>query len=411
MARRSGYVLPLDPIDDAMREDRQTLADNLTEALAQLSDVEQGALKGILYRIPIPNGKYEWIRDVYPAAPPSPPFDMSDIMRSLKEEIGGGDYALRLMADNKVRRTVHFSIMRDRVDPAAAAKKDEGTSLSMFQLMMTQQADSRREAQASADRQMQMMQQANQQTMQMFAAMSSQTTAILTAMMANREKVTDLVPLFSAMQPPQGGMKDAVETLVALKGLLPGEGGGGGFDPDDLVGSAVKLAGPLLAAGGRMLQQRQAAGHEALAEPAQALALPGAPGPLQLTMNPAPDDPVERVLRHIRDDVLFMFRRYDPELAAEAVYARIEAAGVGEQELNDLVAAFYASPDWIEDLAARGLDLRSDRAWAADFLQGLVAVHTSPVPGGGDDHTGGNGGSTPDAGEDGAPGAGGIAAH
>jgi hypothetical protein len=73
MARRPSNVLPDfmgDPLTQAVRDDREAIGEALADALENLANLDQGTIKGILYRIPIQNGKYEWIKDVYP------PFDI-----------------------------------------------------------------------------------------------------------------------------------------------------------------------------------------------------------------------------------------------------------------------------------------------------------------------------------------------
>jgi len=407
-----------EPAPFAALERRQDLdiANEIERITAAIKDFADEEIRCAIFMKPGSGvGAWTWCDDA------TLPIDLPAIMAEMKERFGPGNYELRVTAKGRVRANSTFSIAKEKAAPAGlapAAKNDDSSTMTLFQIMLAQQADARREAQQQADRQMQIMQQSNQQTMQLFAAMSQQTTAMMTAMMGGREKASDFLPLLTAMQPQQSGMKDAVETLVALKGLLPGEGGGGGgFDADDLVGSAARLAGPVLGAIGRAVQQRQtppANGHELAAEPTAPLTLPGGPAPLAIAAPVAadPSDPVQRVLRHIADDVIFMFARgYDPALAAEAVYGRFETAGVGEQELNDLVAAFYASPDWIADLAARGVDLRADRQWAQDLLQALVSIHTSPLPGGEHHDPERGGGGEADASGHGAPGAGGVEAH
>lgn len=370
MARtpRPSAVFPqADPLDDAVNADRETIADALSGVLEALSGVDQGTIKGILYRIPVPNGKYEWIRDVYP------PFDLSDIMRSLKEDIGGGDFALRIMAEGKPRKTIHFSIMKEK-QPLMTEKQNGGDTMMLIQMMMQQSAEASRQAQAAADRQMQMMMAGNQQSTQMMLG-------LVTAMMGGREKVADLVPLFAAMQqkPDNGGLLETLTVLKSAKEIFGGEPAAEKFNPDDLVGSALKLAGPIAGAVGRAFSNRGGQG-----EAAEAPQDPGGhPPPLMLPSapQPAPGGTGQYpVLDLIRDDVLFMFKRnHDPARAADVVYDTIEAANVSEDALNELVAAFTLSPDWLTDLANEGIDLRSRPEWAQQFLTALVGIHTDAL--------------------------------
>lgn len=409
MARRPSRLIAQpdelldDPLDQAVRDDRQNAADQLALALEALGAVDQATIKGILYKIPVPNGKYEWIRDVFP------PFDLSEIMRSLKEEVGGGDYALRLMAENKVRRTVHFSIMRDRQDNSGLVKPRDGVGelLPLILQMATQ----------SSDRQMQMMMTMSSQAQAASAQQTQMMVAMITAMMGSQGKPTDLLPLIAAMREGQdkgGGMKEAIETLAAAKGLFGDSGGG--LDADDLVGSALKLAGPVAGAIGRAVQARQEqaqlpppADYQVEPAPGGALMLPGAdPGqPVGLPANPAPIR--HPIIELVREDVTFMFRRgYDPETAAELVLDRLEASGVSEEQVGGLVAQIAVEPDPWAALAGYGVDLRANLLWGEQFLQALARLHADP--GGYDDDTAGGTGDQADVALDGSPSTRGVAA-
>lgn len=386
-----------DPLDDAVTQDRESIADALLQTLEQLGSVDQGTIKGILYRIPIPNGKYEWIRDVYP------PFDMSEIMRSLKEDIGGGDFALRIMAEGKVRKTLHFAIMKDKM-PLVAPQKDGSDMMAMFGMMMQLQT-------ASSDRMMQMMMNSQQ-------SQSSLLAAVLPAMMGGREKAADFIPLLAAMrgnEPPGNPMKEALETLTMAKGLFAGSGEGGpGFDADDLVGSVLKIAGPVAGAVGRAIQDRRAQNGAVAESPVQSESAAPLmiPAPRPELHDPNPAKPASRfpILDLIREDVLFMFKRnHDPARAAEVVFDTMDAHDVAEDDINGLVAAFSLSPDWLAELASEGIDLRSRPEWAEQFINALVLIHANA---GGDDDAGERDeGRAPDVGDDGETGARRLAAN
>lgn len=374
-----------DPIEEAVRDDKFNVADALAIELEKLGGIEQGTIKGILYKIPVPNGKYEWIRDVYP------PFDMSDIMQSLKDEFGGGDYALRLMAEGKVRKTLHFSIMRTTTSLVANKRDDSSDMLGMFQLMSAQQQAASAAQMQSTQGMMQMMMQQGQQSNQMMIAM-------ITAMMGNQGKPADMLPLITAMTASKdnGGLKEMVETLAVLKGLTdPAKESA--FNADDIVGSVLKIAGPVAGAVGRaasgvMASRRQQGEGAPQGQPIQLqdqptpLEFPTLPNPTHAALPspvtaPGPAGPAG-LIALIRPDVNYFFgRRHDVELAAEAVYGVISAAldsgQVSEADLNDMVTAFMGSPDWIGELAGTGVDLRADPAWAQAFLFALVSEHTN----------------------------------
>jgi hypothetical protein len=389
-------VEPNDPLQDAVNADRENVADALLAVLDQLGSVDQGTIKGILYRIPIPNGKYEWIRDVYP------PFDMSEIMVSLKEDIGGGDYALRLMAEGKVRKTLHFSIMKDRT-PLVSEKKSDSSEIMPLMLQMMQ---------GSADRQMQMMMQMNQQSQAMFAQMNQSQqqmmATLIPAMMGGREKTSEMLQAFAAMQPRDtgGGLKETLELLTVSKGLFsPGEEKPG-LDMDDLVGSGLKLAGPVIGALGKAFSARGGAAINPAHIVPEAQDYTEGPAPLMLPHGDATQFPPHPVLDLIRDDVLYTFsRNHDPERAAELVFDTLDAAQVSEDQINELVAAFAVSPDWLTELAGYGIDLRSRPEWASAFLAALVAIHSNAIEP--DDSERGSGDAA-DVANNGAAGAGGL---
>lgn len=374
MARRAITINPdnIDPIDGAVQDDRMSIADQLGEVLEGLSGIDQGSIQGILYRIPVPNGKFEWIRDVYP------PFDLSDIMRSLKEEIGGGDYALRIRAEGKIRKTINFSIMKERNHQSLMTKDTNNDGMmTMFQMMMAMQNENARASQAAADRQMQMMMQSNQQSTQMMLGM-------VTAMQGNREKMSDVIPLFAAMRPEpvqSGGMKEAIETLVSAKALFSDSSGSGGagFDPEgSMIENGVKMIGPLIGGVQRMLENRRADPQQQIQQvqtvtpvPEQVFSLPANPSPPVPSASPYP------VLDLIGPEVLFLFQRGRSfELAAETAMALIDEAQVPEEQINELVAAFTVSSDWIADFAKYGVDLSSNRGWADGFLNTLLQLYT-----------------------------------
>lgn len=390
-----------DPITGAIIEDTAATADQLVDILEQLRGYEVGDIKGVLYKVPKGGGKYEWIEEV------APPFKPGEMMEMLKERFGGGDFQLRIFAKGRIAKNVQFSIAAER-SPLVAPDTGKADTMTLFQIMMAQQADARRDSQAAADRQMQMMAQQQATTMQMFATMSQQTTALMTAAFGSREKISDLA---AVLRPPQEGNKltETLEVLKTAKGLFAGSEGGG-FDPDDLVKSAASLAGPVIAAAGRYVQERrqtpqvEGMDYTALPAPEGQLMLPGVP-----PAEPAPGVQFHPVISVIRDDVLFLqSRNANVELAAELVLERLEENGVTEGQVNELVAQVSQAPDPWAALAALGLDVRGNIVWAARFLQALSELQADP--GGDADDTGGGGGGALHLADDGDPGASGVAA-
>jgi len=399
----------VDPVDEAMTEDRKGLAEELAGVLAGLEGIASETIRGLIYKIPQANGKFHYVRDVYP------PFDPPEIMASLKEEYGGGDYQLRIMVDKKIRKNINFSILENRNAPLIAPAKSDSSD--MIAILMQMNAASKSDMMQMMQMQMQMAQASQQSQMAML-------TALLPAMMGNKEKTSELLTSFAALSQggkDSGGMKEAIETLVAAKSLFSGDGGDkGGFDPDDsMVSNALKLAGPLLGGLARSVQERGAK-----QETVQLLPQPGNPGvthmpPQPVLMPPsipANIDPPNTddapspfpVLDLIREDVLFFFRRgYDAEVAAENVLDILDKNQVEDEALTDVIAAFTVSANWIEDLAGYGIDLRANPVWANTFLSSLVTLYTAPR--GEDDYSGGGTGGAQDAANHGGLGAEGLA--
>jgi hypothetical protein len=397
-------ILTIDPLDGAVFSDAVAVAESLAETLQALAGYDQGSIKAVLFRKPTNGlGAFEWIEEV------SPPFDMTAIMQSLKDRYNGGKYRMQIFAGGKTRKNIEFAIAND---PNAMVKTSTGGGAAdmatMFQMMMTMQMEAGRESRAASDRMMQMMMQSSQQM----------TTVLVTAM-GGREKAADFIPLLAAMRSepsPGSNMKETVETLVALKGLLPNGDGGGGFDADDIAGSVMRLAGPVAGALGKAFERRgqaqpQVNGHAEAPAPL-ALSFDAPAGNRVDDTGALPGPALDPVLQLIRPDVAYYFARrnvYSAEEAAGAVYDVLTAAGVSEDQFNELAAAFTLSADWKSDLAAQGIDLRGDPAWADAFLAALVAVHTADDAERDQDHPGGEPGDAGDAGGNGPAGAGGVA--
>ena len=353
---RTTILEPMDdPVGETMLNDQEQVADELAEVLANLGEVDQGRVKGTLYLVTRGTGRFEWIKDIYP------PFDWSAIYADLKAEVGGGDFQLRLTVQGRrgVLRNIPFSIMKDRT-PATPPKGQDtellalliqsmnGSKSDMMQMMLAMnQAQA-----ASSDRMMQMM------------------GMLIPAMMGQQMKPGDLVAMMATMREnPSGGMKDTLDLLTTAKGLFGDGGGGDKFDPDDLVGSLVRGAGPVLGAVAKAVtgtRQDQPPPQAQLPDYTRTDA-PG--GALQLAPRPPGVEVVARaatgvepragtgkwpILDLVRDDVLFAFRRgHDPDQAADLVMATLDREGVEESAINDLVGAFIAAgADWPEQLAA-----------------------------------------------------------
>jgi hypothetical protein len=392
--RRSGPPIPAgppDPLALAMIQDAQGLAGDLSDVFAAIRGYDASQIYGILYKKPEGvrigyQGKFQWIEDL------AAPFDFTEIYTSLKARFGGGDYRMTIMCAGKLAKQHEFSIYGPAINlPAPGAPltpaNDAMKPGDMLALMMTQAAEARREAQ---DQQRFFMEQQSARDARMMQVLATVVPVVAPLLFGNREKLSDVLTLMQASR-PDNNLKETVETFAALKTLFGGEGGAApppGFDPDDIVGSIGRLAGPILGAAGRAFNGREAAQPAQLAAPAGdgLLHLPGPPpGGFEVNPTPAADAPRLPVLELVKPHVAYFFSAHlDPGLAAEAVADIMARAQVTEADLNGLVASFTLSADWLADLAAQGLDLRSDAAWANEFLAQLVSFWNDSHGDGGD---------------------------
>lgn len=414
-----GELLNLDPLDAATFSDQIETAGELSGMFDALRAYDQNTIKGVLFRKP-PNGlgKYEWIEDL------GWPFDMSAIMGSLKAHWGGGAYRLQILAGTpqKTRKVVEFNIADDGKSKTGTDPFGMGSPNMMMAFMQMQQENSRM-AQAAADRQSNMM-------MTMMQNSTQQMIGMMTAVMGNREKAADFLPLLTAIrgdEPKRDSIKDTVETFATLKGLFKdGDTSGlGGLDADGLVDGALKFAGPIAGAIGKAFEARgrrlngpsspdgSDAASEALTglEPAaRPLMLARPATPALVTPREHPEEPTGRfpILNAVRPDIAYFFgRRHDPELAAEAVVSVLADVPGAEEMVNELVRSFAVSSDWKADLAAEGIDLRADPEWADHFLAALVSEWTDLERD--TDHPERGAGDADDAEGDGEAGAAGVA--
>lgn len=394
------------PFRDALLRDSENVAEQFASIVEEFGGTSDGSVKGHLYKVQR-SGKFEWIGEYWP------PFDQAEIFREVRENYNGGDFQMRIMVQGRrgVQKTLTFAV-------APAPHRDHApkdNSGEMFPLMMQMM-------QGSSDRQMQMMMQMSQQSQAMFAQMNqsqqAMMAALIPAMMGGREKTSDIVQMVAALKgDDKGGMAGMFEAMKSAKELFGGGGDGGGLDADDLVGSAVKLAGPIMGALGRVAEQRRGVEpppqtvtplhvqpqHRALAVPAPEAA------PLALDL---PEHAPSRfpLLDIVRDDVLFNFGKgRSADFTASVVMELLDERGTSEAEFNELIAAFTLSPDWLSDLAAEGIDLRSQPEWANAFLAELVRLYADVDDG--DEHPERRDGGDGDAGDDAKAGAAGVDGH
>lgn len=395
-----------DPLADAQLAGQAGVAEQLSRVLESLQGFDQGSVMGYLYRKPpLGVGKFEFAERMVP------PTDPGELLEGVKEKYGGGDYRLQVFAGGKTRGNCEFSVMgppKPIVAPGAPpAAADPMAGGGLLAMMLNMQAESRRE---SMDQQRFFMEQQQARTTALLQAAGIAIPVLAPLLFGNREKLADIIALMNANKPVPNNLKETVETITLVKGLFGDGDKPAGFDPDDMVGSIARLAGPMIGAAGRAFNGRGAPGGQG-EEPPPAFG----DGTLQLPppdpRAPAPTpgaQPANPVLALIRPHVLYFYSAsLDPGLAAEAVVDIMQRAGVGDGDLNDLVAAFTLAADWKGDLAAQGIDLRANPEWADDFLNELVAAWTDRDRHG--DDTAGRGGGVGDAPSHAQPGQEGIA--
>lgn len=379
-----------DILDKATETDLQETAGDLADVLADLRGLSGSDVQVLVYKIPKggPRGGWEYVMTI------TPPIDTSELMDGLRNDWGAGDYALRVRAAGKIKSTKFISIAASKSAPAITPSKNDNNEL--LQILLAQNAASKSDMMQMTTLMMQSQQASQQQMMQLM-------TVLLPAMMGGKEKTSELLTAFATLQnmgDKGGGMKEAIETLVAAKSLFGGgESGGSNLDLDDnMIGNALKIAGPLLGGLAKTVSERGQQQQVTVLPPVQPH-VPPQPVPVMLPNGGevAIPDQVSRfpVLDLIKDDVLFLFnRQHDPELSAEVVIETLEKHQVEEAAISDVIAAFAVSPNWIEELASEGIDLRSNPVWANQFLSALVSLYTAPS--GDDDDTGGGTGGAKD---------------
>ena len=366
-----------DAFEEVMDNDRQSTADDLAAALDAFNAVTGSNVKATVFRIPKGVGKWEWCLEI------QPPVDTGELMGVLKNEFGPGDYAMRVWADGRVRTTKHFSIAVTKTLGQAPPRNDNNEILPLLiQQMQASKTDTMQmmtmmmqQSSASSDRQMQMM------------------MGMMTAMMGGKDKTSEVMAAlapFMHRDAPANTMKDTIETLAAVKGLL-GNGDAGSSDDGimglvksaaPMIGDAFKGLGDFAAAKRAEAEQRhiittQPAGYVApLSEPGRIL------GPAPAPMVPQPEAPMlgmPPVLALIKDDILFMFRRgYDPQLAADALFDILNKNGVKFEDVQPIIEGLpQAGPEqWVPFLASFGIDLSSNIVWAQSVLENLVGCYT-----------------------------------
>lgn len=401
MARRRTQVIEedLDPVEGTLLEERQRQASSLSEALEGLDEFESTGASFKVYKMPRGGGtKYEWCMDI------QPPFDSAELLTYIKDKWGPGDYCIRVYVSgpgggSKAQR--NFSIAQElRVEKPQASDLGMKEFLPlMLQMMQSNQAAQ----QQSADRQMQMMLAMMTNNQQAMAQAQQAQATMLTAVLGSKEKPAEILASLAPFMPKEKatGFGEFAEMLKTAKELM------GGNTEKDLTETLIDGAAKALPA--LMEGLRPPPQHVQLSDITRQ---PGGNGVSGRPMIEAPsmETPVNTrfpVLSLIRQDVLFYFTRgMEPDFAAEGIFEVLQKSNVTEADLAGVVIAFQSSANWLDDLAAEGIDLRTNPVWATEFLNGLVALYR-----GEDDHTGGSAGGSGHAHDNGAAGAMGQSAN
>jgi hypothetical protein len=421
MARRTTIIEPEDAIDGVSREDTEEIAVQLSDLMSELRSVTTDDSDIIVYKAMEKGGKWAYIKTL------QPPIETNSLLEDLRVEWGGGEYFFRVRAKGKIVTTKRIVLAGDPT-PKKQEQSNGGEIRELLPLLLN---TSQKASSDNMTMMMAMMSESRAASERQSSMMMGMFTAIIPALVGGK---TDPAQMFasiaSAMQsmkpdpPTGGGMKDTLELLATAKGLF-GDGGGGGGS-DDIFTAGLKTFGPAVAealtrgggasAGGSPSQGAPLALPHMRANPnppmvpayrPRSVGVPipatgmGPPREMPETL-PAGDVPAgspEAILSLIREDVLFLAgRNYPPDLAAEAVLHKISEAQITTEQVNALVIRFAASPDWLSDLAAHGIDLRQRAQWANAFLGELVQQFTDNS--GGDTDSAGEGGRETDASQD-----------
>jgi len=356
----------LDPIDEVMTGDRQQTAVELGEALDTIRSLSGSDVEVLVYKVGSGmNAKWQHCKTIVP------PIDDQGLLEELRTEFGGGDYALRVRQGGKIKTTKHLSIALPK-SATAAPVKDSGNTELMMMLM--------RQSESSKSDMMQMMMAMNQAQQQSQQTMMTAVMGVITAIIAKPEKdpFSVLPTLMEMSKPKETSLSDTLDVLSKAKGLLGGgEGGGGDSSITGLIGEGLRTLGPVV---GELVNQRQQAQQvqirDVTASQQARGEMPQHPQIAQQTTERYP------ILGAIREDVLFFFhRQHAPDLAADAVYDALTRQGATIASLLPLVTTFSQSANWLDDLAAEGIDLRSNPVWAQSFLNSLIQAFNEGQPG------------------------------
>lgn len=330
-------------------------------------------------------------------------FDPDEAIDNVWREHGDGEYKFMVRIRGRVVKHLEFRVGDPRKKHRGREEQPAAQNNDLMLMLFKQQADASerqsRETQAASDRAMQM-----QATM--MQGMMTMIAAIIPAVSGNKtdpsEMMKNLASTMRDMNPPRegGSLKEMIETVVAVKDLV-----GGGSDKETSLLDIAKDALPAaLSAIGPMLEARKTNAPQTQPLPVARTAIPHTPAPIQPadvipgSENPseihppeareaAPlEVPADPLLALIGPDILFFaMRNYPPTLAADTLADKLLENGYDLPSLTVKVTQLFGDGDWLEALAAHGVDLRPYRAWAEEVLPLVIEAV------GGDDDAGGNG--------------------
>lgn len=369
-----------DALSEAMTGDREKTAAELADTLEFLGGITDSAVKAIVYKLE-KNGKWGFVKEL------RPPIDSLDLMDELQKEWGPGEYPIRVMAGSRIMTTKSISIAGSKLDRTGAPRQDNGMGGSdIIRLMMDQSARSRDDQGDMFKMMIAMMQTSSQQTMQAMQHSSTQMLALVTAMLGQKESPTAMLSQLADINSKMGGgnkaptIMETVETLRVLKDFAsPGEA-----EPKDFFDKAMGML-PMLMEGASKLMPAGLAGTGP-GQPQTMVTSPPSPlihhAPSMVENIDQPEQaneimPTNRVLALIKDDVLFYFKKQaDPEFAAEGIVNTLVKHGVTQDELSGLIVQFQSSPNFLNDLAAQGIDVRSNAVWVNVTLGCIVQEYS-----------------------------------
>lgn len=375
---------PGDAISEAMETDSIRVAADLEEALADLGGVTESSVRIVVYRVS-QKGDWEHVKQL------SPPLKVSELINDVEDTYGPGKYAVRILADGRIKTTKFFNIAAPKDDRRSLFAGPDGmTAGSLLKLLLDR--DSKGGGSEMMMLLMKMQQDSTTAMLQMQQTSTQQMMGLIASLMGSRGDPADQflksAEIIKAMQGPQTTAKDVLETFAMVRDIAgEGNGGSGGF-----LGLAEKFLPAMTT-----LAAAQGAPPPAAPGPARA-ALP-APGPSASRAPPpavhgaakpageasappaegaaAPGHPI---LGLIQPEIeFFMARGHDPELAAEAIADVLRARGVTAEALFAFGLEIQgADGNYVGRLGQLGLDVAGNTAWFESMLGFLAEIYADP---------------------------------